>query len=291
MKLLIVGANGQLGRCLQDRVQSKKYECLATDVDQLDITDTSSVMSLVTESMPDIIINAAAYTAVDKAETESELAYAVNSDGPKNLAEAAKSRDIPLIHISTDYVFDGKSTSPYKCDALTNPQGVYGESKLAGERSVIDTTSQHIIIRTAWVFSEYGNNFVKTMIRLATERDEVGVVADQYGCPTYAGDLADVVLKAVDEYFASSNFSKYGVYHFCGSEATSWHGFARAIFSQAESLSVINKQPKLKAIKTEDYPTPARRPEYSVLDCSAIDSCWLVNRDWQRSLFKVLKQY
>lgn len=288
MKILITGSNGQLGRCLQDRTSHYDFKVVAVDADKLDITDQTAVASFVHQHKPDLIINAAAYTAVDKAETERELAVQVNEVGPGNLATLCAELDIPIIHVSTDYVFDGLGITPYRPEGCTAPKSVYGETKLAGESAVTFATAKHVIIRTAWVFSEYSNNFVKTMLRLAAERDTLTIVADQYGCPTYAGDLADAILKIAAEIQADSSWSKYGVYHFCGEEATSWHGFARAIIAQACQLGMLERKPVVLPIATKDYPTPATRPEYSVLDCSSFPVEG-IERNWQRSLETVLE--
>ena len=288
MKILITGSNGQLGRCLQDRVSQYDFEVVPTDADVLDITQETAVSSFILQHKPDLIINAAAYTAVDKAETERELAIQVNEAGPANLAKMCAELDIPMIHVSTDYVFDGLGITPYRPEGCTAPQSVYGETKLAGESAVTLAIAKHVIIRTAWVFSEYGNNFVKTMLRLGAERDTLAIVADQYGCPTYAGDLADAILKIAAEMQRDSGWSKYGVYHFCGEEATSWHGFARAIVQLAYQKGMLNHKPDVLAIATNDYPTPATRPEYSVLDCSGFPVEG-IERNWQRSLENVLQ--
>ncbi|WP_067584340.1 dTDP-4-dehydrorhamnose reductase [Endozoicomonas ascidiicola] len=289
MKILITGSHGQLGRCLQDRVSQYDVDVVAADADVLDITDESAVAAFIHQQQPNLIINAAAYTAVDKAETERELAIQVNEVGPANLAKGCAELDIPIIHVSTDYVFDGLGMTPYRPNGCTAPQSVYGETKLAGETAVTFATAKHVIIRTAWVFSEYGNNFVKTMLRLAGERDTLTVVADQYGCPTYAGDLADAILKIVAEIQKDSGWSKYGTYHFCGEEATSWHGFARAIVALSCQKKMLEQKSAVLPIATKDYPTPATRPEYSVLDCSGFPVEG-VERNWQRSLEIVLKK-
>jgi dTDP-4-dehydrorhamnose reductase len=290
MKILITGCRGQLGRCLQDRCAAAELEAVTTDVDELDITRFSAVEQFVAKHSVDCIVNAAAYTAVDRAESEPELAYAVNVLGPENLARVAKQADIPLFHISTDYVFDGCAVTPYRPTDPVNPQGVYGETKLAGESTVVAVWPKHIILRTAWVFSEYGNNFVKTMLRLGRERKELSVVADQYGCPTYAGDLADAILALIHQYRqAPDQFAGYGLYHFCGQESTSWHGFARAILTLAQADGLLKELPKIQAIATEQYPTPAKRPAYSVLSSTRPDPLSGVNRNWQLSLNHVLK--
>ena len=263
MKVLLTGANGQLGRCFCDRLPAG-WSVLATDADTLDITDFEKVRSVVAEYQPDFIVNAAAYTAVDKAESEQDIAMQINEVGPKNLALAANEYGARLVHISTDYVFDGEATVPYVEMATTNPLGVYGKTKLNGELAVSEIQPAALIIRTAWVFSEYGNNFVKTMLRLAQSRDSLGVVADQRGCPTYAGDIANALLVLLQKKAPG------GVYHFCGNSEVAWSEFAEVIFSSALQLEVLTQAPKVNAITTEQYPTPAKRPKYSVLNCAKI---------------------
>ncbi|WP_461536553.1 dTDP-4-dehydrorhamnose reductase [Spongorhabdus nitratireducens] len=290
MKVLISGAQGQLGQCLLDRVDTSLMEVIAVDREHLDITSRSHVLDFCEQNKPDLIINAAAYTAVDKAEDETELAYRVNTEGPRHLAEASSVLNIPLIHVSTDYVFDGRAIQAYKPGANTSPQSIYGDSKLAGEQVVSELNPKHVIIRTAWVFSEYGHNFVKTMLRLGSERDSLSVVADQYGCPTYAGDLADAILNiALYLKGQTTNTSLFGIHHFCGDEATSWHGFARVIFQEAFEQGFLATKPALNAISTSAYPTPAQRPEYSVLDCCSFPVS-NVNRDWKVSLRSVISE-
>ena len=286
MRILLTGKNGQLGRCFLD-VAASDHELYSFGSDQLDISDSSQVAERIAQVMPDIIVNAAAYTAVDKAEGDSERSYAVNEQGVRHLADQAALLGIPVIHVSTDYVFDGQAFTPYLPSDETNPQGVYGESKLAGERALATATTKYIVLRTAWVFSEYGNNFVKTMIRLAKERDSVSVVADQYGCPTYAGDLAIAIKDLCDRYAVARKLA-WGTYHYCGNTPTSWHGFARTIFAVAKDQAVIDNIPKLTAISTDQYPTPAKRPEYSVLDCKSLDSIGLLKSHWVLALNKVL---
>lgn len=289
MKLLITGANGQLGRCLQDRAQKYGFDVAAVTHEQLDITDKSAVDLFFSQWQPELVINAAAYTAVDKAETEPDIAYQVNVTGPKNLAEACQQRNIPMFHISTDYVFDGSGTKPYKPLDQTCPQSVYGATKLAGEKVVAETCTKHVIVRTAWVFSEYGSNFVKTMLRLASDRVELSVVADQYGCPTYAGDIAEALLTMATAINQQADWTGYGIHHFCGDQATSWHGFARAIMAEGIASGLLKRAPTVKAISTADYPTPAKRPEYSVLDCSSYP-VKQYNRCWRTSLVDVIEK-
>ncbi|KAA1162958.1 dTDP-4-dehydrorhamnose reductase [Pseudoalteromonas distincta] len=283
MKVLLTGANGQLGRCIQDRTPTD-IDLIALTRAELDITDQVNVMTLCEKLKPDFIINAAAYTLVDKAESAPETAFAINVTGAENLAYAAAKLDIPIIHVSTDYVFDGTAITPYTPNCPTNPQSVYGQTKLDGENSIKAITSKHIIIRTAWVFSEYGNNFVKTMLRLGAERDELGIVADQVGCPTYAGDLAKCIFDFL--VLIKSNATKaFGIYHFCGDEQVSWYEFASAIFDEAKTKKVVVNKPILKKLTTSEYPTPAKRPKYSVMKDS---SPHVDYSDWQTALKNII---
>jgi dTDP-4-dehydrorhamnose reductase len=263
MKVLLTGANGQLGQCFIDR-SPKQWEIIATDSSELDITNEAKVSELIAEIKPDAIVNAAAYTAVDKAEKEEVIAKLVNTNGPKYLAAAAKKYNARFFHVSTDYVFDGTKATPYTEDDLTNPIGVYGRTKLDGEIAVSEVYSESVIIRTAWVFSEYGNNFLKTMLRLASEREQFGVVDDQYGCPTYAGDIASAIIELLVTY------SPGGIYHFCGDQEMSWREFALRIISEANNIGIIQHSPVINPLTTEQYPTLAKRPKYSTLDCGKI---------------------
>lgn len=287
-KILITGSNGQLGQCLQDRASSFGFDVVAVDSSDLDITQQNEVVEFINRVQPAAIINAAAYTAVDKAEVEFDAAYHVNALGPKYLALMASELNIPLFHVSTDYVFDGTGCKAYKPSDTPCPAGIYGKTKLAGERFVLDSHVKSLVVRTAWVFSEYGNNFVKTMLRLGKEREELGVIADQYGCPTYAGDLAQTLLSLLSSALTQDDWQGYGVHHFCGDEATSWHGFTRTILQFAHKANMIEYLPKLNAIKTEDYPLPAVRPAYSVMDCTSLETLVSENRDWKKSLGHVL---
>ncbi|TNE84240.1 MAG: dTDP-4-dehydrorhamnose reductase [Gammaproteobacteria bacterium] len=263
MRFLIVGGRGQLGRCLVDCLGATDHEYLALGREGLDITDSGAVLASAEQYRPDVMINAAAYTAVDRAETEPEQAWLINSDAVANLAEAANAVGAQLIHVSTDYVFDGKSPRPYIESDPVNPLGVYGESKLAGERRA-EQAERFLIVRTAWVFSEYGNNFVKTMLRLGAERDQLSIVADQYGTPTYAGDLAATLIKMTETGLDS------GTYHFSGGEICSWYEFAEFIFHCAERISPEFQAPQLTPITTAEYPTLAARPAYSAMDNSKL---------------------
>jgi len=287
-KLLITGAKGQVGRCLQDRVDSSQWQLLAVDADKLDITSKSAVEALFADFQPDVVINAAAYTAVDKAEEDSATAEAVNALGPQLLAKACANHGAVLLNISTDYVFNGESTIAYLEADPVAPLGVYGETKLKGDELVAECLPRHIILRTAWVFSEYGHNFVKTMLRLAKERDELGVVNDQFGCPTYAGDIAAALLALADKaVVAKAAEPLWGTYHFCGDVAVSWCEFARQIFRAGVKAGVLERAPLLKGIPTSAYPTPAKRPAFSVLDCTKIGALGIEPSDWQAALHQV----
>ncbi len=289
MKILITGKNGQVGSCLVDQLTTMSdVTFLALDREQLDITDATQVNKIVAEFNPNIIINAAAYTAVDKAEQESELAYGINRDGPHNLAVAANEINAYIIHISTDYVFSGDSLDCYTESDNTDPQGVYGRSKLAGEQAVTEACSRHIIVRTAWVFGEHGNNFVKTMLRLAKTRDSLGVVADQFGGPTYAGDIAKAIL-AISKQIVDGN-QAYGVYHYSGFPHVSWYDFAGKIFDIAFEQGVLKQLIQVNQITTQDYPTPAKRPVNSRLNCDNINKTFGIQQsDWRTALIHINK--
>lgn len=277
MHLLVTGANGQLGQCLADRLNKQNIPHTLLSRQDADINDTVVLEKLVADKCVTAIINAAAYTAVDKAESEPELAKRVNEDGPMALAKLCSRFDIPLLHVSTDYVFDGNKQTPYVETDQTRPAGVYGQTKLNGEIAVQRHCPKHIILRTAWVFSEYGNNFLKTMLRLAKERDTLGVVGDQVGCPTYAGDIAEALISIAQqlhkaEQNKSGTKAHYGVYHYAGNEAVSWYGFAEAIFEAVQRAGILVTIPVLNEINTAAYPTPAKRPGYSVLSSAKIEA-------------------
>ena len=284
MKLLITGSKGQLGTELVR--QAAGHTLHAVDHDALDITNAAAVQQVFTSFKPDVVINAAAYTAVDRAETDREAAFAVNRDGPANLAEACAQMDIPLVHVSTDYVFDGSKVGAYTEDDPVAPLGVYGESKLAGEDAVREHCPKHLIFRTSWVFSAHGNNFVKTMLRLAADREQMGVVTDQFGKPTSAGELARVILAVLPKMEG-----KWGTYHLAQPEVTSWHGFASAIFEEARVQGVTLKVSTLNAIESKDYPTPAKRPANSELGCSKLEETFGSHiRPWRESLADVITE-
>lgn len=291
MKVLVTGAEGQVGTDLILRGKSLGLQMIPTGRGELDITRQGAVCAYISSQSPDIVINAAAYNAVDKAEEESELAYAINRDGPALLAIECAKRNIPLMHISTDYVFDGAKSGLYQEDDSPNPQGIYGKSKLAGERAVEQHLKRYIILRVAWVFGTTGNNFVRTMLRLDRERDEIRVVADQYGSPTWSGDIAMVLLTIVERYHKGEAIP-WGTYHYIGEPATTWHGFAQTIFDAAVALGMLEKPPRVNAISTEKYPTPAQRPKNSVLNCQKIQrDLGIPQPDWRIGLNKVLMSW
>ena len=283
LKVAVTGANGQLGFQLVKKL-ADQVTLMAFDRAALDIANETDVREKLSAFAPHIIINAAAYTAVDKAEQEPDLAKAINEAGPENLAKVAESLGAVLIHVSTDYVFDGMSETPYVETDAVNPQSSYGFSKLQGERAIITACHRHIILRTAWVFAEHGNNFVKTMLRLAQTRPELGVVADQIGGPTYAGDIADAIIQILSQLQASDE-ARYGVYHYSGMPYVSWHQFAEHIFAAAAKQQLIEKAPIVNAITTAQYPTPAKRPAFSKLDCSKIQQNFgVLPSNWQAAL-------
>jgi dTDP-4-dehydrorhamnose reductase len=286
MRVMITGCHGQVGSCLVEQLQPIA-DILAVDRSELDITDEVAVKKAVIAFKPDVIINAAAHTAVDKAEDEVDLSYAINCDGPRFLAEAAESVNASMLHISTDYVFSGDKEGVYTEVDLTSPQGVYGESKLAGENAVINACQKHIILRTAWVFGEQGNNFVKTMLRLAKSHDTLGIVGDQFGGPTYAGDIAAALI-VITKAICNGENDKFGIYHFSGLPHVSWSQFAQVIFDEAVEQTVIQQSPTVNAITTEDYPTPAKRPANSKLATGLITEKFAINAsDWKLALSNI----
>ena len=284
MRILITGSNGQVGDCLTQKLSNKVgMTVLALDREELDITNRDSVVKLISEFQPTVIINAAAYTAVDKAESDSEVCFDINRDGVKNLAIAAQQTGASLLHISTDYVFAGDKVGEYLENDLTNPQGVYGQSKLEGELAA-QLCKKHIILRTAWVFGESGHNFVKTMLRLATERDKLSVVSDQFGGPTYAGDIANALIH-ITECIGRGEAIAYGTYHFSGLPHVSWYEFAKTIFGKAVEYNVLLQSPEVNAIPTSAYPTSAKRPANSKLDCGKLERTFGIrSSDWRAAL-------
>ena len=285
MRVLITGCYGQVGSCLtQQLANNGNITVRGLDREHLDITNQKAVSAAVAEFKPTIIINAAAHTAVDKAEEEVDLSYAINRDGPKYLAQAAQSVGAAILHISTDYVFEGNKVGEYVETDATNPQGVYGESKLAGEIAVAEACEKHIILRTAWVFGESGNNFVKTMLRLGENRDALSIVGDQFGGPTYAGDIANTLIQ-IAKRIHQGDAVEYGVYHYSGLPHVSWFDFADAIFDVAVEQGVLDKKPILTSITTDQYPTPAKRPSNSRLSTEKVTLGYSVKAsDWKAAL-------
>lgn len=260
--ILLFGANGQLGQELVRLAAARGIALTALSRAQADIADADAVRGAIARHRPALVVNAAAYTKVDLAETEIEAARQGNEIGPKLLAQACAETALPLVHISTDYVFDGTKSGAYVETDPVAPTGSYGRSKAAGEEAVRAAHPRHVILRTAWVYGEFGNNFLKTMLRLAATRDELRVVADQHGCPTATGDLAEAILTIAPRLVA--NDAVWGTYHFAGTGATSWHGFASRIVAAQAPLT--GRNPRVTPITTAEYPTPARRPANSELD-------------------------
>ena len=289
MKVVICGAKGQVGTDLVIESELRGYETYGFSSSELDITDQAVLESKITDIKPDAVINAAAYTAVDKAENNKDRAYAINELGVKNLALICKILNIPLLHISTDYVFDGNNHDAYVETDLPVPTGVYGASKLAGELTLQQTWRKHIILRVSWVFGQYGNNFVKTMLRLANGRDELSVVNDQFGAPAPARAIAACLLDIVGKNnFGQSDFP-WGLYHFQSDPGVTWYDFAQSIFKQASDQGLIKKEIKVKPITSEQFVTPVTRPKNSKLDGFAINkTLGIQSADWEVYLKEIL---
>jgi len=287
--ILVTGKNGQLGCTLKSlESQHPQYQFTFTGREELDLSCSQSIVTFFENNRFDVVINCAAYTAVDKAEEQQELADAINHLAVKQLAEIAQKNGSIFIHISTDYVFDGESYKPYVENDLINPQNIYGSTKLKGEQAIQDIMKGAVIIRTSWVYSEYGNNFVKTMLRLGRERDQLNVIFDQIGSPTYAKDLALSILAIIDS--ISDNLTDFqkevtSVYHFSNEGVCSWYDFAKAIFELSDIQCAVSP------IETKDYPTPAKRPHYSVLNKATIKQSYPVNIPyWKDSLSECLNK-
>ncbi len=286
--VLITGCRGQIGRELIEARRAGLSLIGLSHVD-LDVTDRDAVRRIVDRYRPMLIVNAAAYTAVDHAESEPDAAFAVNADGPAHLAEAAAAAGAWLVHLSTDYVFDGAKPAAYTEDDAVRPLGVYGASKAAGEQAVRERLDHHVILRTSWVFGVHGTNFVKTMLRLGRERERLDVVADQWGCPTGAADVAEAILGIAHQLLIGPRPNESGTYHFAGHGSTSWCGFARAIFERAAPF--WGRRPEVTPIATADYPTPARRPATSILDCTRFERTFaLPRRPWTARLDVVVRE-
>ena len=286
MKILVTGVYGQLGSELKELTGNyPDGTFLFTDVDSLDITNEAAVQDYFQEKQPTFVVNCAAYTAVDKAESDRELARKINAIAPGILAKAAKNTGAKIIHISTDYVFNGQAFQPYTEADSVEPTGVYGETKLEGEQQCLNENPDSIIIRTSWLYSSYGNNFVKTMMRLGAERDSLNVIFDQVGTPTYAGDLAGAILSIIETTEKEQGKFVPGIYHYSNEGVASWYDFAKAIFEITEIACTVNP------ILTKDYPTPAKRPHYSVLNKSKIKDTFDIKIPyWRDSLHLCIKK-
>jgi dTDP-4-dehydrorhamnose reductase len=283
-KVLITGVGGQVGRSLM-RTAPGTARILTPSHSELDIGDAKAVSEYVRQHSPDVIINAAAHTAVDRAESEPELARRVNAEGPRHLAVAAREMDGRLIHISTDFVFDGASSLPYRPDAGTNPLSVYGTTKLAGEQAVLETLRRHcVVVRTAWIYAAEGSNFVRTMLRVMKTNHAVRVVADQVGTPTAARSLAETLWKIV----AQPEIE--GIHHWTDAGVASWYDFAVAIAEEGAELGLVGRDVTVTPIATHEYPTPARRPSYSVLDKTSLTSKGFTPIHWRKRLRDVLRE-
>ncbi len=279
----LIGSKGMLGTDVESKLKEKNFDFIASDR-EIDITDLEIVQNFIRNKEIDYIINCSAYTNVDKAESETEKAYKINADGVKNLAVTAKDINAILIHISTDYVYDGRKKSSYVETDKTNPLSVYGKSKLQGEKYIIETLEKYFIIRTAWLYGENGNNFVYTMLKLFKEKEELNIVSDQFGTPTYTNDLADIPVKIIE-----SKNRKFGIYHFTNEGKTSWYEFAAEIYKSAKELDIIKKNIALNPITTDKYPTPATRPKFSILSKEKIKKNLNIKiRIWQEALYEFL---
>ncbi|PBC24094.1 MULTISPECIES: dTDP-4-dehydrorhamnose reductase [unclassified Mesorhizobium] len=288
MRLVVTGREGQVVSSLLEAGQLAGVDVIAIGRPQLDLANPDTVIEAIAAAKPDIVVSAAAYTAVDQAEDEPDLAFRVNAVGAGKVAEAAGRLGVPVIHLSTDYVFDGSASGDYVETDATAPASVYGASKLAGEQAVASANPRHLILRTAWVYSPFGKNFVKTMLRLAADRDEIAVVADQWGNPTSALDIADAVLHAAAQLHGNKSFAAFGVYHLAGTGEANWSGFARHILDT--SLAFGGPWARVRDIATMDYPTKARRPANSRLSSAKFASAFGWNApDWRQSTEAVVR--
>ncbi|MGV3547587.1 MAG: dTDP-4-dehydrorhamnose reductase [Pedobacter sp.] len=280
-KVLVIGAGGQLGQCIKKIVAQRNIaDVIFPEEGAANILNVADLTVLFNQEKPAYVINCAAYTAVDKAEDEADIAKAVNETGARNLAQLCKEFQATLIHISTDFVFEGNEIKLLKEDDVANPINVYGVTKLDGERAIIETLDQHIILRTSWLYSEFANNYVKTMLKLGADRDELNIIADQVGTPTYAIDLANAIFDIIQ-----NSEKKYGVYHFSNEGVTSWYDFAKAIFNFSETKVKVNPIP------TSAYPTKAKRPHFSVMDKSKIKADYNIEVPyWLDSLAKCINE-
>jgi dTDP-4-dehydrorhamnose reductase len=279
---------GQVGRALIEAASGTPFEAIGLSHAEADICDASAVAHAIRSYAPTSVVNAAAYTAVDKAESEPDIAFRVNRDGARVVAQATAAADLPLIHFSTDYVFDGRSRVPYTETDQEAPRGVYGRSKVEGERGVRESTSKHVILRTSWIYSPFGTNFVRTILRLGSEREELQIVADQTGSPTSAADVASAIM-AITTKAESKSFEGWGIYHCSGADSVTWYDFANLIFAEAARFGV--KAPKLVAISSAEYNASAPRPAYSVLDTKKLERTFSIGpRPLRQSLVECVKR-
>lgn len=275
-KILVVGSNGQLGNCIKKIAENfeNKYEFIFTDSQSLDVTNSEQIQGFFYDNKPDFCINASAYTAVDLAEKEPEKAFAVNAEGVANIAEACAEFGATLFHVSTDYVFDGETNLDYAEDDFTNPIGIYGQSKLKGEELALDSNPKTIILRTSWLYSEFNKNFVKTMLNLFSQKEELGIVADQFGQPTNANDLAEAIMTIIE-----TSHKTFGIFHFSNYPETTWFEFAKKIAEFSKSNIRLNP------LTTEQYPTPAKRPKRSTMSLDKIEEAYKIEpKHWENSL-------
>ena len=288
-KILVTGGQGQLSSALKNHVAANQFNLKFYNHAELDITQSATIENRINEIKPDLIINNAAYTAVDKAENDKEHAEQINHIGAKNLAIICKQLGMPLIHLSTDYIFDGEKKSAYTESDDPNPINFYGVTKLHGEQEITDTLTDYIILRVSGIFSEYGQNFLKTMLRLGQEKKELRVVADQVTCPTAANDIAGALLKIAATYHATQKI-QWGTYHYCSANPISWHEFASRILSEAGLYQSLTTT-EIKAIPTSEYPTPAKRPMHSVLACNKISDNFSIKQpSWEDAISLTIKR-
>lgn len=289
MKILLLGSEGQLGRCISNKFNNSHYELVDTNRSNLDITENNRVFNFFKSIKPQIVINAAAYAAVDDAESNFSEANKINNLAVSNISKACLDNNSLLIHVSTDYVFDGATNTPYLENDKTNPINVYGKTKLLGEEAIKNIGCKHIIIRTSWLFSQYGKNFLKTMIDLSSARKELNIINDQFGCPTYAPDLAEAIKKIIDFY---PNKLTYGTYHFAGDQPCSWADFAEKIFEIADKKNFINDIPKIIPVGSDHYITPAKRPKNSILNSNLIKKEFNIDpSDWKDGIRKAILKF
>lgn len=289
MRILVTGSKGQLGHEVVDQLEKQSMDVIPLTHDQIDIADNDCIQRQVAEVKPAMIINAAAYTKVDESEDRSDLAFTINQKGPSFLATACEKSNIPLIHISTDYVFDGEKKSPYTEKDAAFPINKYGKSKLDGENEIVSRLKKYIIIRTSWMYGVHGNNFVKTMLRLGKSRTEINVVSDQFGSPTAAVDLAEAIVD-ITRLILFYKKSAWGIYHYCGEGITNWHDFAKEIFQIALRKELM-KMPEIHPVSSLDYPTKAKRPRFSALNCDKIKHSFGIHiKPWKERLEYVLQQ-